>query len=135
MVEQVSLWWDKVTFGYSQEWCSSWGRSIPIFLRNCTLISIMAIQVCGPTRNKGLSSYAIHTLPSPRWQFFFLILVILMGLRWHHKVVLIVISLMTGIAHKYTENCSICSLRLSLCESSHGYATRTLTLTKSIKII
>lgn len=64
---------------------------LPIFRETTKLISQMVIQVCTPSRNERAFSL-LPTLPS---MFCYLILGILMGIRWNLRIILICISLMT----------------------------------------
>ena len=44
----MPLWWDKVFFGYMSNSgiAGSWARLIPIFMRNCQSVFIVAVKVC-----------------------------------------------------------------------------------------
>ena len=95
--EQVSLWWDIESFGYTPKSgrVKTWGRSIPNLLRkhhacfhsDCTSLHFHQQWV------------SIPPTPYPyqlELSFVLLILVILTGIRWNLRVILICISLMTN---------------------------------------
>ena len=94
-VEQMSLWYECVSFGYipKRGTAASLSRLIPNFLRNhhthfqSEYTSLHSHQ----QRSVPLTPYPLqHKLPSV-----FLVIAILTGVRWYIRVVLICISLMT----------------------------------------
>ena len=101
IVEQMALQYDWASFGYMPKSgiAGFWGRLIPNFLRNrhtdfqsgCTSLH---------SHQQWMSVPLIPHPPQHRLSLVFLNLVILTGIRWHLKVVLICISLMTkDVAH------------------------------------
>ena len=94
IVEQMLLWYDRASLGYIPKSgiAGSWGRLTPSFLRNrhtdfhsgCTSLH---------SHQQWMS---VPPIPHPlqnRLSLLFLSLVILTGVRWYLKVVLICISL------------------------------------------
>ena len=96
MSEQVSLWHDGASFGYMSrsDMACSCGRTIPKFLRKHQIdfqSSCTSLYFHQQWRSITLALHPHqHELSSE-----FLILAILMGLRWNIRVVLICISLVT----------------------------------------
>ena len=96
IVEQVSLWYGGASFGHMPRSgiAGSWGRTIPTFLGN--------LQIDFQSSCTSLHSHqqwrSVLLAPHPHQYMLsieFLILAILMGVRWNLTIVLICISLMT----------------------------------------
>ena len=96
IVEHMSLWHDWASFEYItiSGILGSWGRLVPDFLRN----HHTDIQRGCTSLNSHQQYGTVHFIPQSlqhKLSSVFLILVILTGVRWNLRVVLICISLMT----------------------------------------
>ena len=98
MSEQVSLWYNGVSFGYMPKngIVRSWGELIPIFRSNCHTDFHGGCTSLYPIRNRWVLPL-IHMLPS----IVLLILSVLTGIRWNLNVLLIYISLMAKDAKHF----------------------------------
>jgi hypothetical protein len=99
MYDELEIWH---SFGYmpSSSIAGSSGRTISSFLSNCQidfLSDFTSLQSQQQWRNTSLSPDPRQHLLSPA----FLILVILLGVRWNLRVVLICISLITKDAEHF----------------------------------
>jgi hypothetical protein len=96
IVEQVSLWDGRVSFRYMPRYsiAGSWGRAILHILRSCQIdfqSGCTSFHSYQQWRSVILTPQPCHHVLSLE----FLILAILMRIRWKFRIVLICISLMT----------------------------------------
>jgi hypothetical protein len=97
IVEHVFLWYGGASSGYipKSQIVESLGRTIFNFLRNCKIdfqSGCTSLHSCQQWRSVPLALYPILQLAS----FEFLILAILLGIKWNLKDILICISLITN---------------------------------------